>query len=74
MFAACSEKRIVSVIDDKQKSSLTRSPPLTMDDVTYQGRMLMNDFIHDRMLQDGIANAPVVSDLQEPGTPCGNEP
>ena len=33
--------------------------------------MLLNGFIHDRMVRDGILNAPVISDLQEPGTPCG---
>ncbi|XP_076450976.1 apoptosis regulator BAX-like [Babylonia areolata] len=48
-----------------------RRQKLSEDDVTNQGRLLLNGFIHDRMVRDGIINAPVISDLQEPGTPCG---
>lgn len=40
-------------------------------DVANQGRLLLNDFIHDRMVRDGIINAPGMEELQEPGTPVG---
>ncbi|KAK7099047.1 apoptosis regulator BAX-like [Littorina saxatilis] len=49
----------------------TQKDHLNTNDVANQGRLLLNSFIHDRMVRDGIINAPVVSDLQEPGTPCG---
>ena len=45
---------------------------LTIDDVTNQGRYLLNDFIHERLQSDGIENVPGMEVLQEPGTPRGN--
>ncbi|KAK3783008.1 hypothetical protein RRG08_015348 [Elysia crispata] len=44
---------------------------LTIDDVTNQGRYLLNDFIHERLQSDGIENVPGMEVLQEPGTPRG---
>ncbi|XP_046356744.1 apoptosis regulator BAX-like [Haliotis cracherodii] len=44
---------------------------LSRDDITNQGRYLLNTFIHERMRQDGIQQAPALDELQEPGTPCG---
>lgn len=50
--------------DDRKKNNLSAG------DVANQGRLLLNDFIHDRMVRDGI-NAPGMGELQEPGTPFG---
>lgn len=55
----------------EEERQIQRSQKLTKDDVTNQGRLLLNEFIHDRMIRDGIVTAPAVTDLQEPGTPCG---
>ena len=46
----------------------------TTEDITNQGRYLLNKFIYDRMVQDGIQNAPALNELQEPGTPTGKLP
>uniref|UniRef100_A0A0B6YFF8 Bcl-2 Bcl-2 homology region 1-3 domain-containing protein n=1 Tax=Arion vulgaris TaxID=1028688 RepID=A0A0B6YFF8_9EUPU len=51
--------------------STTGQYRLTQDDVTNQGRFLLNSFLHDRMLRDGFENAPGMEELQEPGTPKG---
>ena len=50
-----------------------RQRQLTVDDVTNQGRYLLNDFIHERLQNDGIENVPGMEVLQEPGTPRGEE-
>lgn len=44
---------------------------LSRDDIGNQGRLLMNDFIYDRMKQEHIENLPALEELQEPGTPSG---
>ncbi|XP_059150712.1 apoptosis regulator BAX-like [Physella acuta] len=44
---------------------------LTQDDVTNQGRYLLNNFIYERMQKDGLDNVPGMEQLQEPGTPSG---
>lgn len=44
---------------------------LTQDDVTNQGRYLLNNFIYERMQKDGLENVPGMEQLQEPGTPSG---
>ncbi|GFS16532.1 apoptosis regulator BAX [Elysia marginata] len=49
----------------------SRQRQLTVDDVTNQGRYLLNDFIHERLRSDGIENVPGMEVLQEPGTPRG---
>ncbi|XP_041365419.1 apoptosis regulator BAX-like [Gigantopelta aegis] len=43
----------------------------TTEDITNQGRYLLNTFIYERMVQDGIQNVPALDELQEPGTPTG---
>lgn len=55
----------------EEEQSMQSKQILSTDDVANQGRFLLNEFIHDRMVRDGIINAPVVADLQEPGTPAG---
>lgn len=54
-----------------EEERVGRNQKLSCDDVTNQGRLLLNDFIHERMVRDGIINAPAMGDLQEPGTPSG---
>ncbi|XP_005104447.1 apoptosis regulator BAX [Aplysia californica] len=44
---------------------------LSEDDVTNQGRYLLNNFIYERMKNDGLENIPGMEQLQEPGTPRG---
>ncbi|KAL5006699.1 hypothetical protein ScPMuIL_015505 [Solemya velum] len=44
---------------------------LSRDDIGNQARVLLNGFIHDRMVRDGMTDAPAVEELQEPGTPVG---
>ncbi|CAG5134679.1 unnamed protein product [Candidula unifasciata] len=51
--------------------SASRQQYLTPDDVTNQGRFLLNSFLHDRLQRDGFENVPGLDQLQEPGTPKG---
>ncbi|KAL4224906.1 hypothetical protein ACF0H5_015602 [Mactra antiquata] len=44
---------------------------LSRDDIGNQGRVLMNEFIYERLQQDNIQNIPDVAELQEPGAPAG---
>lgn len=44
---------------------------LSEDDVTNQGRVLLNSFIFERLQGDGLENVPGMEQLQEPGTPIG---
>jgi len=44
---------------------------LTEDDVTNQGRFLLNNFIYERMQNDGIQNMPAMEQLQDPDMPKG---
>ncbi|WAR03719.1 BAX-like protein [Mya arenaria] len=44
---------------------------LSIDDIGNQGRVLMNDFITERLRQEHIDDTPAVADLEEPGTPSG---
>ena len=44
---------------------------LSRDDIGNQGRVLLNDFIHERLYQDHVESIPAVEELQEPGTPSG---
>lgn len=60
--------RYFTFLEEEKK---TRKKHLSTDDVTNQGRYLLNNFIHERMVRDGIINTPGVDELQEPGTPCG---
>ncbi|KAH9500574.1 hypothetical protein Btru_072303 [Bulinus truncatus] len=48
-----------------------RQQRLSLEDVTNQGRYLLNNFICERMEKDGIENIPGMEQLQEPGTPTG---
>ncbi|XP_025086857.1 apoptosis regulator BAX-like [Pomacea canaliculata] len=60
-----------SAFFSSEEEKKTRKKHLSTDDVTNQGRYLLNNFIHERMVRDGIINTPGVDELQEPGTPCG---
>ncbi|KAI0213840.1 Apoptosis regulator BAX [Lamellibrachia satsuma] len=53
----------------KRKASLNRS--ISRYDIGNQARLLMSQFIHDRMQVDGFSNAPTPDVLIEPGTPSG---
>ena len=53
----------------KRKASLKRS--ISRYDVGNQARLLMSQFIHDRMQVDGFSNVPTSDVLIEPGTPSG---
>ncbi|KAK3102144.1 hypothetical protein FSP39_009153 [Pinctada imbricata] len=46
---------------------------LSRDDIGHQARVLLNQFIHDRMERDGVdqTQVPAAEDLQDPGTPTG---
>ena len=44
---------------------------LSRDDIGNQGRVLMNQFICERLEHDDIQDVPGVEELQEPGTPSG---
>ncbi|XP_060554422.1 apoptosis regulator BAX-like [Ruditapes philippinarum] len=44
---------------------------LSRDDIGNQGRVLLNEFIHDRLYEDHVECIPAVDELQEPGTPSG---
>jgi hypothetical protein len=45
---------------------------LSKDDIGNQARVLLNQFIHDRITRDqGGEQVPSTEELQEPGTPTG---
>ena len=44
---------------------------LSVDDVANQSRVLLTRFIHDRMIADGLVQAPPPEEIIEPGTPTG---
>lgn len=44
---------------------------VSRDDIGNQGRVLMNEFIFDRLEQEDVHGISAVDDLQEPGTPSG---
>lgn len=44
---------------------------LSKDDIGHQARVLLNQFIFDRMERDGIEQIPAAEEFQEPGTPTG---
>ena len=45
---------------------------LSVDDVANQSRLLLSRFIHDRMISDGLVQAPPPEEIIEPDTPRGN--
>lgn len=53
----------------KRKASIQRS--ISRFDVGNQARLLLSQFIHDRMQADGYSKAPTSEVLIEPGTPSG---
>ncbi|KAJ8299497.1 hypothetical protein KUTeg_023557 [Tegillarca granosa] len=44
---------------------------LSKDDIGHQARVLLNQFIFDRMERDGIEQIPAAEEFQEPGNPTG---
>ena len=53
----------------KRKASLKRS--VSRDDVGNQARLLLCQFVHDRMEADGFTKGPSTDTLVETGTPSG---
>ncbi|KAK2186306.1 hypothetical protein NP493_206g01001 [Ridgeia piscesae] len=53
----------------KRKPSIKRT--ISRFDVGNQARLLLSQFVHDRMQSDGFLNAPTSEVLIEPGTPSG---
>lgn len=47
------------------------SPAHDAEEITNQSRYLMNNFILNRMLRDGIIDVPGMEDLLEPGASYG---
>lgn len=56
---------------EEEKEPRSGGHGLSIDDVTNQGRYLLNNFIRERIERDNIANAPGIQELQEPDTPLG---
>ncbi|KAK3600279.1 hypothetical protein CHS0354_013706 [Potamilus streckersoni] len=44
---------------------------MSYDDIGNQGRVLLNEFISDRMKNEGLQSVPAIEELTEPGTPSG---
>lgn len=45
---------------------------LSRDDIGNQARYLLTQFIHDRLEENGMRDAPAAEVLIDPGTPTGN--
>ena len=55
----------------KRKPSIKRT--ISRFDVGNQARLLLSQFVHDRMQSDGFLKAPTSEVLIEPGTPSGEQ-
>lgn len=58
------------LIVEKMRRDYNRQ--LSKDDIGNQARVLLNQFIHDRITRDQDGEqVPSTEELQEPGTPTG---